>query len=386
LSSERLHNADVISSMSCLFTISRGVFTLIKHSFSMANPNRVGKPSGNWLNLQKQLHASGTSPPRTKRQKISDNTIRVSSSPSLNVASSVSPPPVSKLAPHEDTPKALRSLIFSPTPFSPDLPSKDRAPGPYIALDCEMVGVGPMGKESTLARVSMVNYFGAVLLDEFVRQKERVTDWRTQWSGIRAKDMTNAKSFEEVQGAVAELIKDRIIVGHAIQNDLKALMLSHPRARIRDTQILAHRHGQSRSARPALRNLVSDMLGAKIQEGEHDSVIDARATMAIYRLHRRQWEKGYTVVPIRVKQKTRAKVDPTIPQQPKSIGVESVARRVTKVSQPSKEQLKGVSSGLSTVVRHRMKAKGGVGGTKVKWWTELAGSKNSSKGRINVTV
>ena len=30
-----------------------------------------------------------------------------------------------------------------------------------------------------------------------------------------------AKSFEEVQGAVAELIKDRIVVGHAIQNDLK---------------------------------------------------------------------------------------------------------------------------------------------------------------------
>jgi len=54
-----------------------------------------------------------------------------------------------------------------------------------------MVGVGPMGEESTLARVSVVNYFGAVLLDEFVRQKERVTDWRTQWSGIRAKDMTN---------------------------------------------------------------------------------------------------------------------------------------------------------------------------------------------------
>ena len=57
-----------------------------------------------------------------------------------------------------------------------------------------MVGVGPMGKESTLARVSVVNYFGAVLLDEFVRQKERVTDWRTQWSGIRAKDMINGNS------------------------------------------------------------------------------------------------------------------------------------------------------------------------------------------------
>jgi RNA exonuclease 4 len=49
-------------------------------------------------------------------------------------------------------------------------------------------------------------------------------------------------------------------------------MLSHPRAQIRDTQHLAHRHGQSRSARPALRNLVQDMLGAKIQQGEHNSV------------------------------------------------------------------------------------------------------------------
>jgi RNA exonuclease 4 len=49
-------------------------------------------------------------------------------------------------------------------------------------------------------------------------------------------------------------------------------MLSHPRAQIRDTQILAHRYGQSRSARPALRNLVSGMLGVKIQEGEHNSV------------------------------------------------------------------------------------------------------------------
>ena len=105
-----------------------------------------------------------------------------------------------------------------------------------------MVGVGPMGAESTLARVSVVNYFGAVLLDEFVRQKERVTDWRTQWSGIRAKDMINgdycylcvvrilvslkilAKTFEEVQGSIAELIKDRVVIGHAIQNDLKVCL------------------------------------------------------------------------------------------------------------------------------------------------------------------
>jgi RNA exonuclease 4 len=63
-------------------------------------------------------------------------------------------------------------------------------PGKYVALDCEMVGIGIDGTESSLARVSLVNYHGAVLLDEFVKQRERVVDYRTRHSGVRAKDMT----------------------------------------------------------------------------------------------------------------------------------------------------------------------------------------------------
>lgn len=57
-----------------------------------------------------------------------------------------------------------------------------------------MVGVGIDGKESSLARVSIVNYHGAVLLDQTVKQRERVVDYRTQWSGIRPADMVNGKS------------------------------------------------------------------------------------------------------------------------------------------------------------------------------------------------
>ena len=63
----------------------------------------------------------------------------------------------------------------------------------YIAIDCEMVGVGDNGQESSLARVSLINFYGATELDEFVQQKERVLDWRTRWSGIRAKDMVKGK-------------------------------------------------------------------------------------------------------------------------------------------------------------------------------------------------
>lgn len=56
-----------------------------------------------------------------------------------------------------------------------------------------MVGVGPEGIESTLARVSIVNFHGAVILDRFVRPREKVTDYRTWVSGVREEDLRNGK-------------------------------------------------------------------------------------------------------------------------------------------------------------------------------------------------
>ena len=54
-----------------------------------------------------------------------------------------------------------------------------------------MVGVGIDGSESSLARVSLVNYHGEIQMDEFVRQRLRVVDYRTQYSGVRENDMIN---------------------------------------------------------------------------------------------------------------------------------------------------------------------------------------------------
>lgn len=59
-----------------------------------------------------------------------------------------------------------------------------------VALDCEMVGVGP-GKKNGLGRVSIVNEHGYCIYDKFVKPDEPITDFRTRWSGIRARDMIN---------------------------------------------------------------------------------------------------------------------------------------------------------------------------------------------------
>lgn len=58
-----------------------------------------------------------------------------------------------------------------------------------------MVGVGAKGKYSVLARVSIVNYYGEVLLDRFVKSRREITDYRTQFSGITPELLINGNYF-----------------------------------------------------------------------------------------------------------------------------------------------------------------------------------------------
>ena len=62
-------------------------------------------------------------------------------------------------------------------------------------MDCEMVGVGQGGKDSVLARVSIVNLYGRCIYDKYVQPKEQVTDFRTQFSGIRPENLKNGRIF-----------------------------------------------------------------------------------------------------------------------------------------------------------------------------------------------
>lgn len=101
--------------------------------------------------------------------------------------------------------------------------------------------------------------------------------------------------------------------------------------------------------------------------------------MAIYRLHRKEWDKG------------RQKDFPTGPEAaPKS----NKRKRIdADTDESTGVGRKGVSSGLSTVIKRR----GGkreekeknivVPKGKDKWWTELrAGSSGQAKGSVRVSI
>lgn len=170
--------------------------------------------------------------------------------------------------------------------------NKSKEIGKYIAMDCEFVGVGPEGKESALARISIVNYFGHVVLDEFVKPREKVVEWRTWVSGIKPEHMKNAITFKEAQKKTADILEGRILVGHALKHDLEALMLSHPKSLLRDTsRHLPFRKLYAKGKTPSLKKLTKEVLKISIQEGEHSSVEDARATMLLYKKEKTEFEK-----------------------------------------------------------------------------------------------
>ncbi|CEJ95152.1 hypothetical protein VHEMI10650 [[Torrubiella] hemipterigena] len=158
--------------------------------------------------------------------------------------------------------------------------------GKYVAIDCEMVGVGPGGYESVLARASLVDFHGTQIYDSYVRPKERVTDWRTAISGISIKEMRFAREFSEVQQDVADILKGRILIGHDVKHDLTALMLSHPGKDIRDTSKHHSFKKLGNGRKPALRVLAQELLNVEIQSGAHSSIEDARVTMLLFRKHK----------------------------------------------------------------------------------------------------
>lgn len=182
-----------------------------------------------------------------------------------------------------------------------------------VAIDCEMVGVGPEGEDSIVARVSIVNHFGKCIYDKYVKPTEKVTDYRTAVSGIRPDDIKNGVPFKDVQRDVASIIEGRILVGHALHNDLKILFLDHPRKKIRDTQRYKPFKQEVKSGRPSLKLLCSKLLNVKVQTSEHSSVQDAQAAMRLYTLHKKQWE-----VSIKAKQNEQKQTNNDKPQSKSS--------------------------------------------------------------------
>ncbi|XP_034030275.1 interferon-stimulated 20 kDa exonuclease-like 2 isoform X2 [Thalassophryne amazonica] len=170
------------------------------------------------------------------------------------------------------------TLLASSSPLVPHshkltatLPAGQKSaavPTKYLAIDCEMVGSGPNGCISQLARCSIVSHEGDVIYDKFINPSVPVTNYRTRWSGIRRRDLIRATPYSEARKEILKLLNGKVVIGHAIHNDFKVLAYYHPPALTRDTSripLLNQKAGFAEKECVSLKRLAKAVLNLDIQ-------------------------------------------------------------------------------------------------------------------------
>jgi len=177
--------------------------------------------------------------------------------------------------------------------FNRMLPPPDR----FLALDCEMVGIGQDGTQSALARVSVMDWYGNVVMDEFIKPgRMKVTDYRSFVSGITP-EILQQKAFMDYatcRKRVMALLRGKILVGHALENDLGILRIHHPCWMLRDTaQYQPFMKVCAGALWPRrLQDLCQELLGRQVQVygRPHCPREDAMAALDLYKLVANDWE------------------------------------------------------------------------------------------------
>ncbi|KAH8741728.1 hypothetical protein FG386_001302 [Cryptosporidium ryanae] len=187
-----------------------------------------------------------------------------------------------------------------------------------ISIDCEMVGCGDKGKTSVLGRIAVVSDRMELLMDAFVRPSQRITNFRTKWSGLTWSVLKNGESFEKIRNRFLQIVEHYektsstglVFVGHDVSNDFDVIKWSPPDSKIRDTstyvplrKILVkallekgeidpnQKEGFLRQ-KSSLKTLSKFILNKNIQQGSHCPREDAKSAMMLYLKVRDKWERS----------------------------------------------------------------------------------------------
>lgn len=149
-----------------------------------------------------------------------------------------------------------------------------------IAVDCEMV-LCDDGTEA-LVKVCAVDCNLEVKLHKVVNPNKAIADYRTEITGISAKDLDGVTyTLKDVQKPLKKLLsRGTILVGHSLNNDLQALKLES--ARVIDTSYVFKYPTGATNKKPSLSLLCKALLGYDLRKGtQHNCLDDACAAMKL---------------------------------------------------------------------------------------------------------
>ncbi|KAM0675922.1 hypothetical protein GVAV_000700 [Gurleya vavrai] len=165
---------------------------------------------------------------------------------------------------------------------------EDESPHFLISIDCEMV-MTEKGHE--LGRISLLDHKANILYDKIIENKNEITDYLTEYSGLTKESYVNCISFEEMKKDIRKIIgKNTVILGHSLFNDLMICKILHKK--LIDTSFLFR---SKDNRRVSLRILARNFLGRSIQKNTHCSSEDAECCLQLLALkveEKREYKEG----------------------------------------------------------------------------------------------
>ncbi|ORZ18884.1 ubiquitin carboxyl-terminal hydrolase-domain-containing protein [Absidia repens] len=189
-------------------------------------------------------------------------------------------------------------------------------PGTLIAIDSEFValhqeeteirsdGTKSLIRPSTLslARLSVTrgedgDKEGVPFIDDYIVTSEPVVDYLTEFSGIEADDlnpMTSQRTLVPLKVAYKKirLLVDLgcVFIGHGLKKDFRIINILVPPEQIIDTVDIYHIRNRHRKI--SLRFLAWHLLDQEIQSEGHDSIVDAKTALILYKKYLEYRDNG----------------------------------------------------------------------------------------------
>nr|AAA74917.1 nucleotide-binding protein [Schizophyllum commune] len=167
------------------------------------------------------------------------------------------------------------------------------APERVVAISSVSVGVGPRGETDMLARVAVIDFTGAVLLDVYVAPTNPVRDYREAKTGIKPEYLysSRAQDIRAVYQTVRQVLRNKVVVGHSMWLDFMVLGLTHPTKDTRDVALYLPFRNTLRCQRMiGLWTLNYRLLGLRCSAAPVDPLESARVALNLYRCYAAQWE------------------------------------------------------------------------------------------------
>ncbi|KAF2072195.1 hypothetical protein CYY_006492 [Polysphondylium violaceum] len=168
--------------------------------------------------------------------------------------------------------------------------SDDKSATKYLAIDCKVLEVE--GNKSSIGKICIANQFGNIIYEKVVIPLENVIDYRTKYTGL-TRDIINRKGvkFFEVQKEVEKILRDKIIIGHDLNEDLKVLKLTYKKKQLRDALHFPQFFNPTTKEQDSLKNISKRELKFSPDRWEVDGVRDAKLCMLLYLKCKKEWEQ-----------------------------------------------------------------------------------------------